>query len=46
MKLYLGIIEYTFGLIKSGHLFGCLLNVKRISTCIFGLKASDRYWTT
>lgn len=43
MKLYLGIIQYTFGLIKSGYLFGCLLNVNRVSTCIFSLKASDRY---
>ena len=31
MKLCLGIIEYTFGLIKSGHLFGWLLNVKGVS---------------
>lgn len=35
MKLYLGIIEYTFGLIKSGHLFGWLLNVKRVSTVAY-----------
>lgn len=35
MKLYLGIIEYTFGLIKSEHLFGWLLNVKGVSTVAY-----------
>lgn len=35
MKLYLGIIEYTFGLIKSGHLFGWLLDIKRVSTVAY-----------
>lgn len=35
MKLYLGIIAYTFGLIKSGHLVAWLLNVERVSTVAY-----------